>query len=232
MEASQHHQPPGVIFDLDGTLADTLDDIARAVNDAFAQVGHPPVDRARVESHIGEPLAELLRSVSGTEDADTIANLVSLYRTSYGQCLLEKTVLYPGIADVLDALTERGCPLGVLSNKPDEFAVTICERLLAPWPFKAVLGAREQSPRKPDPQTALQMADKLDRSPGKVFFVGDSAADVHTAANAGMIGIAVTWGYRGLPELRAAGPSAWANSPRDLLSAILGRSGSSRTTAH
>ena len=130
---------------------------------------------------------------------------------------MQETRLYPGVAALLDELTRRRIPLAVLSNKPHDFTAPICESLLRAWPFVSCRGAGEEKFKKPDPAVALELADRMGRSPSDVLFVGDSSVDVMTARNAGMTSVAVTWGYRDREELAAAGPAFWVDEPADVL---------------
>ncbi len=217
MEEHRPKQSPGVIFDLDGTLADTLQDITDSINMAFGQFGIEAVTPDRLRPLIGQGLPSLLRRASGIDDPDRIGALVESYRVVYPRRMLDRTRLYPGVAELLDRLVELRIPLAVLSNKPEEFTVPICEALLARWPFVKWRGARNERHRKPDPTTALQLADEMDRPARAVCFVGDSPTDVGTAKNAGMIAVVVTWGYRDLDELQAAGPAHLIEEPEALV---------------
>jgi phosphoglycolate phosphatase len=213
--------PPGVIFDLDGTLADTLGDITDAVNVALQPLGLGPLPPARVRPLVGEGLPVLMARASGVSDPPKLAELVARFRGYYREHLLDRTRLYDGIPEVLDRLCEAGCPLAVLSNKPHDATQTICARLLAAWPFRHCLGAGDSRPNKPDAAGALLLAGFLSRQPGQVFLVGDSGVDVSTARNAGMRAIGVTWGFRDRDELRRAGAFALVDQPPHLLNVIL-----------
>ncbi len=212
----------GVIFDLDGTLADTLDDITEAMNRILAGIDQPPVPRERMRLLIGEGLSTLMQRATGIEDENVIADLVERYRPVYSEIMLDKTRLYPGVADALDALTAAGVPIAVLSNKPDHFTVPICERLLADWPFVRFAGHREPCPRKPDPTAALDLCARMDRSPAETFLVGDSDVDIETGRNAGMTSVAVTWGFRDLDHLVSARPAHVVDRPEQLIALIAG----------
>jgi len=213
--------PPGVVFDLDGTLADTLQDITDALNVAMGSIGQPPLPPARVRPFVGQGLPVLLSLASGLIEEATITILVERFREHYQRHLLDKTVLYPGIPAVLDRLTAAGCPLAVLSNKPHDSTQVVCRELLARWPFTAFLGWDGRRPRKPDPTGALELADALHRDPGSIVFVGDSDVDLLTALNAGMRPVAVTWGFRDVEELLQAGATVLINRPAQLAEAIL-----------
>lgn len=220
--ASSHPGPPGVIFDLDGTLADTLLDITDAVNVALQSLSLGPLAPARVRPLVGEGLPVLMARASEVSDPSKLTALVRGFREHYREHLLDRTRLYDGIPTVLDRLSEAGCPLAVLSNKPHDATQTICARLLAAWPFRHCLGAGDSRPNKPDAAGALLLADLFNRPPGEVVLVGDSGVDVATAINAGMRPIGVTWGLRDREELQRAGAAALVDQPQQLLDVILG----------
>lgn len=215
-------KPVGLIFDLDGTLADTLDDITNSINDSFTQAGFEPVTRDRIRTLIGYGLRDLLKNAhsSSDEDEDVLTSLIDGYRNIYRERMLQQSRLYAGVAEFLDQLTASNIPLAVLSNKPHEFAVPICESLLSRWPFVRFRGSSEDWPKKPDPAVAIQIAEEMECEPASIFFVGDSAVDIETAKNAGMKSIAVTWGYREIDELQAAHPDHLIHQPCELLSVL------------
>lgn len=223
-------RPPGLIFDLDGTLADTLDDITASLNHALSHVGLPQASRERVRPMIGEGLPMLLSRATGSSDPELIERMLPVYRSHYREHGLDRTRLYDGVFELLDALTQRGCPLAVLSNKPHDFTADICRVLLARWRFVAMDGFRDGGPRKPDPAAAIALAERLNRRCAEVFFVGDSAVDVRTALAAGMTPIGVTWGFRDRQELADAGAEHIIDLPIDLLLAI-GHTAPSHDTA-
>jgi len=216
MTSTPATKTPGVIFDFDGTLADTLADITDSINITFAQAGLAQVSLVRIRALIGEGLTNLLRRASGLEDSTQLADLVEGYRRVYRNRMLCRSRLYPGVDAMLDALVERNTPIAVLSNKPDEFTVPICAALLSAWPIAAVRGSVDEPLKKPNPAVALDLAARMDRAPADVFFVGDSSVDIETGRNAGMTSIAVTWGYRDRPELEAAGAAHIVESPSEL----------------
>ncbi len=210
-------QPPAIIFDLDGTLADTRDDLTSSLNVLLTEIGKPELSRTEVEGMVGDGIGPLIQRVASVDDPATIAELVNRYRPIYRQRMLDATCLYVGIDEMLDALTQRGALMCVFSNKLDEFTVPICERLLAKWSFVRCLGAGDIVPRKPDPTGALLLAKEMDRAPNEVTFVGDSSIDVDTASAAGMRSIGVAWGFRGRRHLIEAGADHVIDKPLDLL---------------
>lgn len=206
----------GIIFDFDGTLADTIDDITDSINFAFEQSGIEPVTPKLIRSLIGHGLSDLLRKALKSDGDEQLPALVEGYRQVYMDRMLLNTHLYPGIADMLDQFSDCEIPLAVLSNKPDIFTVPMCQTMLTRWPFAGFRGSSEDWPKKPDPTVALEFAREMKCDPVNVFFVGDSAVDIETARNAGMKSVAVTWGYRNLDELQAAHPDHIIDHPEEL----------------
>jgi len=204
---------PAVIFDLDGTLADTLDDITDTMNAVFAGAGLAPVTQAGMRALIGEGLSVLIGRASGIDDPARVEELVGRYRPEYGKRMLNRTRLYPGIAAMLDVLAERETKMCVLSNKPHAFTAPMCEALLSGWPFVRWMGHCDGGPRKPDPGGAMALAQVMGIDPAEMYFVGDSAIDVETGRNTGMRTIAVSWGFRERGELQAAGADHLVDSP-------------------
>ncbi len=205
----------GVIFDLDGTLVDSLGDIAAAMNRSLAARGFPthPVDAYR--TFIGEGVAKLAERALPPGKQEAKAALLQAYQADYALNLLETSAPYPGIPELLDALSTRGIPMAVLSNKPDAPTRRIVETLLGRWRFQAVAGERPGVPRKPDPAAALELARAMDVAASAVAFVGDTLVDVFTARAAGMRPLGVLWGFRA-QEVAASGV-ATVQHPEDLL---------------
>jgi phosphoglycolate phosphatase len=205
----------GVIFDLDGTLVDSLGDIAAAMNRALAARGFPthPVDSYR--SFIGEGVQRLAERVLPPGELGAQSDLLADYQDDYAQHLLETSTLYEGIPAVLDAVSARKLPMAVLSNKPDAPTRRIVESLLGPWKFRAVAGERPGVPRKPNPTAALLLARALEVAPADVAFVGDTLVDVSTARAAGMRPLGVLWGFR--PGEVAATGVETVRHPEELL---------------
>jgi phosphoglycolate phosphatase len=205
----------GVIFDLDGTLVDSLGDIAAAMNRSLAARGFPthPVDAYR--TFIGEGVQKLAERALPPGKQEEKAALLQAYQADYAENLLETSAPYPGIPELLDALSTRGIPMAVLSNKPDAPTRRIVETLLGRWRFQAVAGERPGVPRKPDPAAALELARAMDVAASAVAFVGDTLVDVFTARAAGMRPLGVLWGFRA-QEVAASGV-ATVQHPGDLL---------------
>lgn len=210
----------GVILDLDGTLADTLEDLAAAVNFAVGSAGFGPFEASQVRPMVGDGLAVLIARAAPSASDEDRAEMTRRFRAYYGEHFLDRTRLYPGWPDALDALTQRRIPLAVLSNKPDDFTRMIVDRLMSRWSLAAVLGQRPDLPLKPDPAAALELCSRLGLRPSEVLLVGDSPNDIETARRAGMRGVGVTWGFRSEKELRDAGAETLIHAPGELLSRL------------
>ena len=213
-------QTPGIIFDLDGTLADTLSDIATTLNHTIGKLGRPPLTIDRVRELVGDGLSTLISRASGENDPETVDALIVEFRAFYADHLLDQTELYAGWAEVLDKLAEWGIPLAVLSNKPHDFTRNICAELLERWPLVHVEGQRREYALKPDPGRALAICDMMNRSPEDVYFVGDSEVDVQTALRGRLCPIAVSWGFRDRQTLLDARAEVFIESPSELLPLI------------
>lgn len=212
----------GAIFDLDGTLVDSLGDIARALTTALAAFDLPPPTLDAVRGWVGDGARSLVaRAVGDRADVDAVHGA---FREAYRAAPMVATHLYDGLGAALDELAGRGLTFAIVSNKPHDLTLVLADQLLAGWPFAVVFGQRPHLPLKPDPTVALIAADELGLAPECCAFVGDSAIDVATARAAAMRAVAVTWGFRTRGELVAAGPDAICDAPRDLCAAVLGAS--------
>jgi phosphoglycolate phosphatase len=207
-----------VIFDLDGTLVDSLDDIASALGGALGDAGLPTPPTETVRTWVGDGAKNLVaRAVDGRADVEAV---LASFRERYRANPVVRTKLYDGLAAALDVLAGPGRTFAILSNKPHELTRVIATRLLAAWPFEAVFGQRPGMPLKPDPAAALVAADELGVPPARCAFVGDSGVDIETARAAGMRAIGVSWGFRPRAELEAAGADAIVDQPAQLAMVI------------
>jgi phosphoglycolate phosphatase len=213
-----------VLFDLDGTLLDTLADIAHAANEALVRSGLPEHPPEAYRRFIGDGVATLFRRALPPEAVEEglVERCVAAFRDAYERCWDRSSRPYDGIPELLDALAGRGLALAVLSNKPDDFTRRCAEAFLGRWPLRAVLGQRPGVPRKPDPAGALEVADRLGIPAGRFLYVGDSAVDMETARRAGMHPVGVSWGYRPAEELWASGAAAVIHRPAELLNILDG----------
>ena len=212
--ADRDRRPAGVIFDLDGTLADSLGDIASAMNRTLRAHGFPEHPVSAYRTFVGEGVRRLVARAlpPGAEAAQE--RFLAAYQADYAEHLLDQTRLFPGIARVLDVLAAAGVPVAVLSNKPDAPTRRMVDALCGRWSFRAVVGERPGVPRKPDPASALALADALAAPPDRVALVGDTGVDMLTARAASMRPVGVLWGFRP-QEVLATGVEA-AGTGEDL----------------
>lgn len=207
-----------LIFDLDGTLLDTLEDLHTALNHALEHQGHPPITRADCCAYVGNGAEALVRRALPPphQTPAEIAATRTLFAAAYTQGWARATRPYPGIPAMIAAATARRIPLAVLSNKPQTFTQAMVHHFFGPDPFTEIWGERDTFPRKPDPAAALEILRRLDVAPAAAALVGDSPVDVATALAAGLTPIAVTWGFRTEAQLRAAGATRFIRHPREL----------------
>jgi len=216
MKDLNHVKYPGVIFDLDGTLADTLQDLADATNWGLTQLGQPTHTLNDYRYLVGAGRRELCKLALPADRHDLIDTLSELMTDYYAKHCFDTTRPYPGIADLLKKLSGRGVRLTVLSNKPQPFVELTMQRLFGEFTFDAVMGDRDGLPRKPDPTGALMIANELKLPPEKIAYVGDTRIDMQTANRAGMTAIGVTWGFRDRKELEENGADIIVNTPHEL----------------
>jgi phosphoglycolate phosphatase len=214
----------GFIFDLDGTLVDSLADIGQAMNRALAGQGYPMHALAAYRGFVGEGVAELARRAlpaallagDPVELAARHAALVAAYQRDYAEHMLDDTRPYPGVAALVATLVAAGHRLAVLSNKPDAPTRHIATALFPAGSFVATVGQREGVPKKPDPTAARALLAALDLPASAVAFVGDTAVDMLTARAAGLYAVGVTWGFRP-GELVAAGADLVVSEAAELV---------------
>ena len=211
--------PRAAIFDLDGTLADTLADIASAMNFALATLSLPTHDLAAYRTFVGEGVEHLANRALPVDRPELRPALIEAYVARYDEVYLDESVPYPGIVDLLDALAGRAIPLAVLSNKPDPATRKVISALFGDQRFVSVAGHKPEVPKKPDPAGALAIAAHLGIAPGEFIFVGDTAIDMQTAVAAGMVPVGASWGFRP-EELTANGARLVAATPADVLGAL------------
>lgn len=209
-----------VLFDLDGTLLDTLEDLADAVNAALAMLGFPahPVDAYRF--FVGDGVETLMRRVlpaAAASDGVLLSRAVDLQRAEYRTRWHAKTRPYPGIPQLLAELERRHVPMAILSNKPDAFVDEMVRHFLPGVRFEAARGARPGVPVKPDPGSALEVAAEMGVRPADFLYLGDTNTDMRTALGAGMMPVGALWGFRTERELRESGAVELVARPMDLV---------------
>lgn len=208
-----------VVFDFDGTLLDTLQDLAESVNSVLNRVGFPQHSVEEYRHFVGEGIEELARRVlpEGHRDEDTITRTLTDVREEYRQRWPNHTRPYEGIPELLDALAARRVKMAIVTNKPDDSTRMMAARLLPRWTFDVIVGATPGLPRKPDPKGALEATRRLGLSPEAILYVGDSDIDMKTANAAGMYPVGVLWGFRTADELIRNGAKVLIRKPLELL---------------
>jgi phosphoglycolate phosphatase len=198
------------LFDLDGTLVDTLEDIAAACNGMLHQLGFAQHPVAAYRHFVGNGFTVMIQKalpagIAAQSSTEQIERYVALARSLYAACYLQQSCPYPQVHESLRELARRGALLGVLSNKPQPQTAGLVAALFPDIPFFAVRGAVAGVPLKPDPTAALDLLQQAGIAPQHCAFVGDSAVDIHTALAAGLCPVGVSWGFRGLQEVLDAG---------------------------
>jgi len=207
-----------IIFDLDGTLVDSLADIADATNAVLKAHDFPDHAIDRYRYFVGDGIEQLMvRALpEDMRRPEVITECLAQLKATYGRNWAVKTRPYDGVYPLLVTLRHKGYALAVLSNKPDDLTADMVTHYFGDSMFDLVQGVRPGVPPKPDPTAALAMVRELSLHPEQFMFIGDSAIDLHTAINAGMMPIGVAWGFRGIDELQANGADFILHHPLDL----------------
>ena len=211
-----------VIFDLDGTLLDTVDDIGDAANRVLSNRDFPTHSISTYRLFIGEGVRILFTRALPEEsrNQDLINACLKEFIEDYSCNYNVKTKLYDGIPELLNILKVRGLKLGILSNKPDPITRDCVEFFLSEWNFDVVLGQHDSIARKPDPQGAFEVAERLAIPTSNFIYLGDTAIDMKTAVSAGMFPVGVLWGFRSLEELKENGARVVIDKPMQLMDFI------------
>ncbi len=208
------------IFDLDGTLADTLCDLADATNFALEKLGYSVHPYESYKKFVGNGVQKLCYRALPDDKKDDTERLLEIFSDYYGRHFLDKTELYDGMKNCLDILRENNVNLAVATNKPQNFARQIVNKLLPEYNFIKILGGCSERPKKPDTAIINEILSELPEN-NKVFMIGDSNVDIQTAKNSGISSIGCVWGFRGRAELENAGADFIAETPSDIAEFIL-----------
>jgi len=207
------------IFDLDGTLLNTIDDLAGSMNSVLEKLEFPGHPVEAYKYFVGDGMENLARRSlpEDRRDDKNIKKCVEMMMEEYGLHWADKTRPYEGICDMLSDLSLLGVKLSVFSNKPDGFTKIIVKKFFPEIPFEQVLGASERFARKPDPSGALDIARKMGFLPEEILYAGDTATDMLTASGAGMYAVGALWGFREKDELLKAGASVVIEKPEEII---------------
>jgi phosphoglycolate phosphatase len=206
-----------VIFDLDGTLADTLATIAHVANLALESLGLPPHPVDAYRTMVGDGIVKLCERALPPGAEHRHEEMLARTREYYARHRTEGARLYPGILDVLQELRRRSVRLAVLSNKLDDLTHGTLHDLGVHHLFAAILGQRDRAPPKPDPAGAEWLLERLAVPRETVLYVGDTGTDMRTAGAAGLIPVGALWGFRSAEELRLSGARHLVREPREIL---------------
>lgn len=207
-----------LIFDLDGTLADTLPSITRAINLCAKHFGYPEKDAETVRRAVGNGVNSLLQKTmpaEAVEDSESFERIKKYFAECYELTQASVDSCYEGVGEAVRSFFEMGYIIAILSNKPDNLVKMISKNLFPDGIIAKSVGQTDM-PKKPDPTVPLMIASELSISPENTYFIGDSEVDVLTGKNAGMVTVAVSWGFRARSVLEAAEPDFIIDTPSEL----------------
>lgn len=211
------------IFDLDGTLVNSIWALTKSVNDTMEQFGIAPIDSELCKRFVGEGYKKLVeRALIHGGDTKLVhyEEALTVYQKVFKECCMYRVEPYEGIRELLEELKKRGIRIAVLSNKPHARALDNVEGIFGKGYFDRISGQKEEIPRKPDPAGAFLTAEGLGVQPGECLYIGDTATDMETGKAAGMDTAAVLWGFRSEEELRACHPKYVVRHPGELLNLV------------
>lgn len=208
-----------VLFDLDGTLLNTLDDLADSCNYMLEEYGFPTYETEKYKYFVGNGMPNLVeRIIPEDKYSDELhKECLAFFKKRYSQHYMDKTRAYDGIKELVAELKNKGYKVGIVSNKAHEATEVIVDKLLGSDLFDTVNGKREGYSTKPDPTLTLKVIGDMGCSPHETVFIGDSGMDAKTAVNVGCTGIGVLWGFRDEAELRENGAHYTVNKPQEIL---------------
>lgn len=209
-----------VIFDLDGTLLDSIEDIASSMNKVLESLQLPTHKIEDYKHFVGGGVDILVENALNNQSKEIKDEVTKRFKIEYDGKLHSKTLPYDGIYELLDELKKLDINLAVLSNKPHEFTVSYVNHFFKNYNFKEIHGQKKDVPKKPDPKAAIDIVKCLDSSCENTYFIGDTKIDMQTAKNANMTAIGVLWGFRDEKELRDFGADFIVSNPLEILKII------------
>ena len=211
-----------IVFDLDGTILNTLEDLTVSTNYALSAMGFPVHSMNEIRQYVGNGAHHLFRlALPADTDEETRQKALQIFNSHYSAHCLDHTLPYPGIPDIIQDLRDSGYFTAVVSNKPDYGVQSLCDRFF-PGLFDLAVGQREGIRRKPYPDSVNETLEQLHVKKEEALYVGDSEVDIETAENAGIPCILVDWGFRSVETLVQAGAQRIVSSPEELLKEIKG----------
>ena len=211
-----------VIFDLDGTLIDSLEDLANSVNQTLSEFNYPKHEIQAYRYFIGDGVKVLLKRAIKEEVSDeVISQLHERFKVIYKKEIDTKTKVYDGIYELLNKLENINYKKAILSNKPHNFTLDCMNKFFPEYSFIDISGQKNTIPKKPDASAALNIAKEFNQDSKNIYFVGDTKVDMQTAKNAGMIAIGVLWGFREESELREHGADYIVSTTQELYNILI-----------
>lgn len=211
-----------VLFDLDGTLIDSLSDLADATNRVLQNNGFAPRPKEAFPYYVGNGIPKMIERAlpDAVKDAETVNRLTKEFLAYYGQHYADKTVAFDGMPELITDLKKNGLRLAVVTNKAQEMAEAVVKKLYGEKTFDLIFGKRADTPAKPDPTVSRSVMETFGVLPEECAFLGDSGVDMQTARNCGALPIGVLWGYRNEAELRENGVQFLIQKPKEFLKVL------------
>lgn len=211
------------IFDLDGTLVNSLADLANCTNEALYLHDLPTHSYKAYKQFVGNGIKNLIIKAMGDkyENAELFTSVSKAFNMLYNEKCMEETLPYPGVTELVDNLKDQGVKVCVLSNKADDFAKRIVSGLFAENTFDICIGKKPDCPAKPDPSAVFEILDELNCPKSRCLYIGDSNVDMQTAQNAGVDSCGVEWGFRSLEELNDAGAMTTVKHAKDIFQLVI-----------
>ena len=211
-----------VIFDLDGTLVDSIQDIAICMNQVLKELGYDEHPEGDYQNFVGDGALMLVENALPSNCSQSIVNDgLKLFIEKYETGIHNNSKVYEGIYKMLDDIKHKNLKLAVLSNKPHEFTVEFIQYFFKDYAFVEIHGQKKEVPKKPDPMGAINISNALNIKPEDIIFIGDTPTDIKTAKNANMNSIGVSWGYRSVEELQSANADFIAQDTKHLAQLLL-----------
>lgn len=207
-----------IIFDLDGTLLNTIEDLANACNYALTTLGYKTHEVEKYKTFVGNGRYKLVERMlpEDNRSVENIEKALELFDSYYEKHMIDMTKPYDGIMEMLDCLISKSINIAVVSNKPHEFTTEVVKNYFGDR-FEVVYGHKKNTKEKPDPWAVLEVIDEFKVNKDECLYVGDSEIDINTAKNAGVKSVGVEWGFRGKGELESAGANYIVNKSEQIL---------------